>query len=108
MDRLIIMDNVLGIVDNCKKFIEFLTVCGKYTYHCIYVFHIIMPENQIWKKILSQTNIFDIFPSSVPHNTVLKFFKVIADKQQKNMFLLVQCDLIGFLLTLVTPMNNIA
>ena len=31
-----------------------------------------MPENRIWKKILSQTNIFNIFPSSVPNNTVAK------------------------------------
>ena len=75
MDRLIVMDNVLGIVDNCKKFIEFLTVCGKYTYHCIYVFHIIMPENQIWKKILSQTHIFNIFPSIVTCSTVAKILQ---------------------------------
>ena len=52
MDRLIVTDQVSGIADNCKKFAEFLTVCRKYRYHCIYVFHIIMPENQIWQKIL--------------------------------------------------------
>ena len=34
-----------------------------------------MPENQIWKKILSQTNIFNIFPSSVPNNTVAKILQ---------------------------------
>ena len=28
MDRLVVMDNVSGIADNCKKFAEFLTVCG--------------------------------------------------------------------------------
>ena len=72
MDPLIVMDDVLGIADNCKKFEEFLTVCRKYRYHWIYVFHIIMPENQIWQKILLQTNIFNIFPSSVPYNTVAK------------------------------------
>ena len=75
MDRLIVIDNVSGIADNCKKFTEFLTVCRKYRHHCIYVFHIIMPENQIWKKILSQTNIFNIFPSSVPNNTVAKILQ---------------------------------
>ena len=107
MDHLIVMDDVSGITDNCKKFAEFLKVCRKYRHHCIYVFHIIMSENQIRKKILSQTNIFNIFPSSMRHNTVLKFFKVIADKQQENMFLLIQCGLIGFLLTLLTPMSNI-
>ena len=34
-----------------------------------------MPENQICKKILSQTNIFNIFPSSVPNNTVAKILQ---------------------------------
>ena len=53
MDRLIVMDNILGIADNCKKIAEFSTVCRKYRYHCIYVFHIIEPESQISKKKLS-------------------------------------------------------
>ena len=70
MDHLIVMDDLSGIADNCKKFSDFLTVCGKYRYHCIYVFHIIAPESQIWKKILSQTNTYNIFPLSVPYNTV--------------------------------------
>ena len=70
LDRLIVMDVVSGIADNCKQFAEFLTVCRKYRYNCIYAFHIIAPESQIWKKILSHTNIFNIFPSSVPNNTV--------------------------------------
>ena len=56
MDCLIAMDDVLGFADNCKKLAELLTAGRKYRYHCIYVFHIIMPESQIWKKILSQTN----------------------------------------------------
>ena len=30
---------------------------------------------QIWEKILSQTNIFHIFPSSVPYNTVAKILQ---------------------------------
>ena len=37
-----------------------------------------------------------------------KFFKVIVDKQPKNMFLIVRCGLIGFLLTLLTQTNNTA
>ena len=49
-----------------------------------------MLKNQICKNILSQTNIFNIFPSSVPYNTVAKLFQITADKQQNNMFLLVQ------------------
>ena len=73
MDRLV-MDDVSGIADNCKKFAEFLTVCRKYRYHCIYVFHIIMLENQILKKLLSQNNL-NIFPSSVPYSTVANIFQ---------------------------------
>ena len=38
----------------------------------IYVFHIIALESKVLKKSLSQTNIFNIFPSSVPCNTVTK------------------------------------
>ena len=75
MDCLIVMDDVLSIAENCKKFAEILTVCRKYRYHYICVFHIIMPENQTWKKILSQPNIFNIFLSSVPHNTVAKILQ---------------------------------
>ena len=107
LDRLIVMDVVSGIADNCKQFAEFLTVCRKYRYNCIYAFHIIAPESQIWKKILSHTNIFNIFPSSVPNNTVA-FLQSNCRQIQKNMSLLVRCGLIGFLLTLPTPMNDIA
>ena len=75
MNLLIVMDDVLGIPDNCKKLLEFLTVYRKYRYHCIDVFHIIMAENKTWKNILSQTNIFNIFPSSVPYNTVAELIQ---------------------------------
>ena len=75
VDRLIVMDDVSVIADHCKKSAEFLTVCRKYRYHYIYVFDIIVPESQIWKTILSQTNIFNIFLSSVPYNTVAKIFQ---------------------------------
>ena len=61
------MDNISRIADICKKFGEFLTVCRKYRYHCIDAFHVIMPGNQIWKKILSQTTILKNCSSSVPY-----------------------------------------
>ena len=34
-----------------------------------------MQENQIWKKILSNTNIFNIFSSSVQYNTIAKILQ---------------------------------
>ena len=70
--RLIVMDDISGIADGSHKFADFLTVCRKYRYHYIYGFHIIAPDSQVWKNMLSQTNIFNIFPSSVPCNTVAK------------------------------------
>ena len=70
MDRLIVMGDVSGLIDSCKEFADFLTITRKYRYHCVYVFHVIIPDKEIWKKIISQTNIFNIFPSSVPFHTI--------------------------------------
>ena len=65
MDCLIVMDDVSGVADVSKKFANSLIVSRKFRY-CIYVFHVIAPATQIWQKIISQTNIFNIFPSSIP------------------------------------------
>ena len=64
-DRLIVFDDVSGLADKSNKFANFLTVARKYKYNCVYIFHTIYPENITWKTILSQTNIFNIFPASV-------------------------------------------
>ena len=69
-DRLIVFDDVSGLADNSNKFASFVTVARKYKYNCIYIFHTIYPEKAIWRTILSQTNIFNIFPASVPLNAV--------------------------------------
>ena len=75
LDRLIIMDDVSGVADVSKKFANFLTVSRKFGYNCVYVFHVIVPASQIWQKNISQPNIFNIFPSSVPYNTVAKIIQ---------------------------------
>ena len=67
MDRLTVMDDISGIADSCKEFADFLTVSRKYRYNCVYVFHIIIPQTEVWQKTISQTNIFNIFPCSVPY-----------------------------------------
>ena len=72
MDRLNIMGDVSGIADVSKNFSNFLTVSRKFGYNFLYVFHVIVPSSQVWQKIISQTNIFSIFPASVPFNTVSK------------------------------------
>ena len=69
-DRLIVFDDVSGLADNSNKFASFLTVARKYKYNCVYIFHTIYPEKTTWKTILSQTNIFNIFPASVSLNAI--------------------------------------
>ena len=69
-DRLIVFDDVSGLADNSNKFASFLTVARKYKYNCVYIFHTIYPEKAIWRTILSQTNIFNIFPATVSLNSV--------------------------------------
>ena len=86
MDRLIVMDDVSGVADirRSKKLANFLTVSRKFSNHCVYIFHFITPAIQIWQKIISQTNIFNIFPSSVPQNTVAKFLQSNCIAQSKK------------------------
>ena len=69
------MDDVSGLADTSQKFASFLTVARKFRYHCAYIFHTIHPEKGIWKTILSQTNILNIFPASVPLSTVKKILE---------------------------------
>ena len=74
MDRLIVMDDVSGVADISRKFATFLTVSRKFGCHCVYVFYVIA-TSQIWQKIISQSNIFNIFPSSIPQNSVVKILQ---------------------------------
>ena len=71
-NRLIVMDDVSGLADLSVKFASFLTVTRKFKYHCLYIFHTVYPEKSIWKTILSQTNLLNIFPASVPISTLKK------------------------------------
>ena len=84
LNRLIILDDVSGVADLSKKFANFLTVSRKFGYSCIYVFHLIIPSNQIWQKIISQTNIFNIFPASVPINSISKILQANCILQTKS------------------------
>ena len=75
-DKLIVFDDVSGLADESKKFASFLTVARKYNYNCVYAFHTIYTEKSNWKTILSQTNIFNIFPASVPISSVKKILEL--------------------------------
>ena len=78
------MDDVSGVADISKKYANFLTVSRKFGYNYVYVFHVIVPASQIWQKIISQTNIFNIFPASVPNNTVAKIIQSNCILQSKK------------------------
>ena len=78
------MDDVSGVADISKNFANFLTVSRKFGYNCVYVFHVIVPSSQIWQKIILQTNIFNIFPASVPYNTVSKIIQSNCILQSKK------------------------
>ena len=75
LDRLIVLDDVSGVADVSKNFGNFLTVSRKFGYNCVYVFHNINQTSQNWQKIISQTNIFNIFPASLPLNSVSKILQ---------------------------------
>ena len=67
-----------------------------------------MPENQIWKKILLQTNIFNIFPSSVLYNAVPKILQSNCRQTTKKYVRARSMWLNRFLVTLPTQLNDIA
>ena len=69
------MNDVSGLADRSNTFANFLAVTRKFVYHRVYIFHIILPEKEIWKKIISQTNVFNIFPSSVPDQNVARLLQ---------------------------------
>ena len=78
------MDDVSGVADTSKKFANFLIVSRKFGYNCVYVFHVIVPTSQIWQKIISQTNVLNIFLASVTHNIVAKIIQSNCVLQSKK------------------------
>ena len=66
------MDDASGLADSSQKFASFLTIARKFRYHSVYIFQTIHPEKGIWRSILLQTNILNIFPAYVPLDTVKK------------------------------------
>ena len=72
IDKLIVMDNVSGQADKSNDFGNFSTVSQKFDYICLYISHIIYLTKSIWQMILSQTKIFNIFPSTIQLGNILK------------------------------------
>ena len=73
MDRLIFMDNISGLADCCKEF-AILNYNSKISLPLP-----LIPDKEVWKKIISQKKIFNIFPSSVPFHTVSKILESILE-----------------------------
>ena len=72
-DKLIVMGDVSGLADKSNDFVDFLTVkILKFGYICLYIFQIIYPTKSIWQSILSQTKSFNIFPSTIQLDSILK------------------------------------
>ena len=80
-DRLIVMDDVSGLADKSNEFCRFLAVSRKYRYSCIYIFHIAFPQLRNWQLILSQTKIFNIFPSAVQLGNLSKLLSNNCDRE---------------------------
>ena len=106
MDHLIVLDDVSGVADLSKKFANFLTVSRKFGYNCVYVFHVVIPSNQISQKIISQTNIFNIFPALCHSIQYQKFYKQTVYHAAKVIFQFVNFGLTGFLQILPTVMRK--
>ena len=80
-DRLIVMDDVSSLADKSNEFCSFLTVSRKYRYSCIYIFHTVFPQLRNWQMILSQTKIFNIFPSAVQLGNISKLLTNNCDRE---------------------------
>ena len=83
-DRLIIMYDVSGLADESKTFAAFLTVTRKFNQNCVHIFDTVFPEKSNWRLILSQTKMFNIFPASVPVNSVRKILEGACSRKTKK------------------------
>ena len=78
------MDNFSCLADQSKKFASSLTVARKLNYTFVYIFLSIYPEKSIWRTILLQTNIFNIFPASVSLASVQKILEGVSIRKTRK------------------------
>ena len=72
LDRLIVMDDVLGLADNPQNFDNFLTISRKIGFTCVYIFHNLYPAWNNWQMVLSQTKVSNIFLGSIQVSSITK------------------------------------
>ena len=75
------MDDVSGLADESTNFASFLTVAWKHRYSCVYIFRTIFPEKTIWRSILSQTNIYNIFRATIPILSIRKTLETACSRK---------------------------
>ena len=80
-DSFIVLDDVSGLADKANEFCSFLILSRKYRYSCIYIFHIVFPQLRNWQMIISQTKIFNIFPSAVQLGNLSKLLTNNCDRE---------------------------
>ena len=81
------MDDVSGLADEYNKFAAFVTVTRKCNNNCVYIFYTVFPEKSNWRLMLSQTYILNIFPASVPINSVRKILEGACSRKTKKYIL---------------------
>ena len=75
------MDDVSSLPNEFKNLSSFLTVARKYRYSCVYIFHTIFPGKAIWRSVLSQTNIYNIFLATVPLPSIQKILETACSRK---------------------------
>ena len=84
VDWLIVTDDVSDLADRSEAFANFLTISRKFSLTCVYIFHTIYPTRQQWQMILSQTKIFNIFPSSVQASSIIWILSYFCNSYKHN------------------------
>ena len=80
-NSLVGLDDVSGLADKSMAFVTFMNTCRKFGYSLLYVFHETAVGSPRWRGILSQAQIFCIFPSTI--DLVMNHLVRFAD-QAKN------------------------
>ena len=79
-NRLIVMDDISGIADRSSECRSFFTVARKFNFTCVSVFHTMYPSKLNWQMIISQTKIFNIFPSSIQIASISKILSANCNR----------------------------
>ena len=79
-NKLIVMDDVLGLAYRSNNFANFLTVAQKINFTGVYVFYAIYPSRSNCQMIISQTKIFNVFPGSLQTTSAAKILSSYCNR----------------------------